>query len=92
MPLWPAFQSPDCAKSTCVAIVSDEEISQAIGLLRKRIVFSALVVCGFFVFLEIALALLGVKASSESRDPYLGFSGQVPLFAESAVRALPSRV
>ena len=50
--------------------------------LRKKLVFSVLVVAGFFLVLEFVLLLAGVKPIADSKDPFVGFSGSLPLFVE----------
>lgn len=47
--------------------------------LRKKVLFGLVVTCGFFVFLELSLALLGFGKAIETSDPYVGFSKQIPL-------------
>lgn len=47
--------------------------------LRKKILFSALTTILFFVVLECALTLLGVQPQTNIEDPFVGFSGLLPL-------------
>ncbi len=47
--------------------------------LRKKILFSALTTILFFVTLECALTLVGVQPKSNNEDPFVGFSGLLPL-------------
>ena len=51
--------------------------------LKKKIIYSALVTCAFFVLLEIVLAIGGVTPVSDTRDPFVGFSSTFPLFEET---------
>jgi tetratricopeptide (TPR) repeat protein len=44
------------------------------------LLFATVVVVGFFVGAELLLGLLGFKPVLYERDPYVGFSSQVPLF------------
>ncbi len=48
--------------------------------LRKKIVFSAMTTIAFFLFLELILALCGVRPESETTDRFVGFSRHLPLF------------
>ncbi|WP_068135361.1 tetratricopeptide repeat protein [Roseimaritima ulvae] len=47
--------------------------------LRKKVLFGLLVTCGFFVFLELSLVLLGLGKNVDTSDPFVGFSKRVPL-------------
>src|SRR2546426_9787164 len=48
----------------------------------KEAVFSAVIVCGFLLLLELVLLLWGVQPILYNEDPYVGFSSLVPLFVE----------
>ena len=48
----------------------------------KKALFSALATTGFFVLLEILLALGGVAPGLSAPDPFIGFASTVPLFVE----------
>jgi tetratricopeptide (TPR) repeat protein len=48
--------------------------------LWKRVLFSATIGVGFFVILEVVLALAGVPTRLAREDPFWGFSGLVPVF------------
>jgi tetratricopeptide (TPR) repeat protein len=50
--------------------------------LKKKLVFSVLIVTGFFLLLEFVLLLAGVKPGADFKDPFVGFSGSLPLFVE----------
>ena len=47
--------------------------------LRKKILFSALTTILFFITLECALNLVGVQPTTNNEDPFVGFSGLLPL-------------
>ncbi len=49
---------------------------------RKKYLFAAAVLVGFFVLLELGLALGGVEPLIVQRDPYVGFASSIPLFVE----------
>ncbi len=51
--------------------------------LGKKLVFAVVTVTVLLLLLEGVLALLGVKPQLYDRDPYVGFSTQIPLFVES---------
>ena len=51
----------------------------------KKLIFSALVAALFFVFLELLLAVVGVKPVLAEKDPFVGFSAQVPLLEEQQI-------
>ena len=46
----------------------------------RKIMWTAVIVVGFFVLLEGALAVVGVEPERYARDPYVGFTGRSPLF------------
>ncbi|TWU35885.1 tetratricopeptide repeat protein [Novipirellula artificiosorum] len=46
----------------------------------KKVLFAAVVTIAFFIVLEGALALLGVRPTSETKDPFVGFSNKMSLF------------
>jgi tetratricopeptide (TPR) repeat protein len=48
--------------------------------LGKKLVFATVVVVGFFVLLELALATAGVEPTDVEEDPYVGFDAYAPLF------------
>ncbi len=50
--------------------------------LRKKLVFSLLTTLLFFGALEGALALLGVRPILATRDPFVGFAANIPLYVE----------
>ena len=50
---------------------------------QKKLLFSLLTVLLFLGLLEGALALLGVRPVTETRDPFVGFTGLVPLMQPS---------
>jgi tetratricopeptide (TPR) repeat protein len=45
-------------------------------------IFSLLVTGAFFLALEAALALAGIRSLRDERDPYVGFSSRIPLFVK----------
>ena len=49
---------------------------------RKKYLFAAVAVVGFFALLELGLALGGVEPLAAQRDPYVGFASSIPLFVE----------
>ena len=50
---------------------------------RKKYLFAAVAVVGFFALLELGLAIGGVEPLSEQSDPYVGFASSIPLFVEN---------
>ena len=48
----------------------------------KKGLFSVLATTGFFVLLEVLLALGGVAPGLSTHDPYIGFASTVPLFVD----------
>ena len=48
----------------------------------KKALFALVTVGGFFVLLEILLALWGVEPVLYAEDPYVGFAGNIPLLVE----------
>lgn len=48
----------------------------------KKLCFAVLVVAAFFLLLEAILASSGVRPLLYERDPYVGFSSDLPLFVE----------
>ncbi len=48
----------------------------------KKLLFTTIIVCMFFVIAELVLAILGVTPVSYEKDPYVGFSSYIPLFTE----------
>ncbi len=46
---------------------------------RKKILFSAVTTVLFFAVLECVLTLVGVAPQTSTEDPFVGFSGQLPL-------------
>lgn len=50
----------------------------------KKLLFSLLVTVGFFVALELLLALGGVRPVLRDEDPFVGFAARIPLFVEQA--------
>ena len=46
----------------------------------KKVLFAIVASGGFFLLLEIVLALAGVKPVLYQDDPYLGFVSTIPLF------------
>ncbi len=48
----------------------------------KKALFAFVTVGGFFVLLEILLALWGVEPVLYAEDPYVGFAGNIPLLVE----------
>ena len=49
---------------------------------RKKYLFAAAALVGFFVLLELGLALGGVEPLILQRDPYVGFASSIPVFVE----------
>lgn len=49
---------------------------------KKKLVFSAVTTLGFFLALESVLALVGLRPVTDTSDPFVGFSKQIPLFEE----------
>ena len=47
---------------------------------RKKVLFAAIACAGILVLIEVALAVFGVKPMRYQSDPYVGFSGRLPLF------------
>ncbi len=61
-------------------MIRSEKRSSPVRLsLGKKVLFGLLVTCGFFVCLELSLALLGLGKNVDTSDPYVGFSKQIPL-------------
>jgi tetratricopeptide (TPR) repeat protein len=50
--------------------------------LWKKLLFAGVACAGFFAVLELGLALVGVRPVLYQRDPYVGFSSQMPLFVK----------
>ena len=50
---------------------------------RKKYLFAAVAVIGFFALLELGLAIGGVEPLVEQSDPYVGFASSIPLFVEN---------
>ncbi len=48
----------------------------------KRALFVALTLVGFFALLETALAVAGIEPVLHNKDPFVGFSSNIPLFVE----------
>jgi len=48
----------------------------------KKATFAVVAVVGFFVALEVLLALAGITPILYTEDPYVGFAGRIPLFVE----------
>lgn len=48
----------------------------------KQLIFTLIVVVGFFILLESCLAVIGLSPASSLDDPYVGFSSYLPLFVE----------
>ncbi|HKQ37754.1 MAG TPA: tetratricopeptide repeat protein, partial [Verrucomicrobiae bacterium] len=48
--------------------------------IRKKVLFGAVACAGILLLAEVALAFFGVKPMRYERDPYVGFSGRLPLF------------
>ena len=46
----------------------------------KKLVFAAVAVVGFFLIVELGLALVGVRPTIRDEDPYVGFDRYIPLF------------
>ncbi len=59
---------------------------------RKRLLFSALTVALLLLVLELGLAVIGVRPILYDEDPYVGFSGGVPLFVEAGGGGDPTLV
>ena len=51
---------------------------------RKKLLFAAFTTVAFFLLLEATLTLLGVQRVTDSGDPFVGFSSQIPLMEPSA--------
>ncbi len=51
--------------------------------LRKKMLFSALTTVLFFAMLECVLTLVGVAPQTNTEDPFVGFSGLLPLMESS---------
>lgn len=54
---------------------------------RKKYLFAAAALVGFFVLLELGLALGGVEPLIVQRDPYVGFASNIPLYVEDEAAA-----
>lgn len=52
--------------------------------LKKKLGFTCVSICLFFLILELLLAMSGVETSLERDDPYVGFEASIPLFVEQA--------
>jgi tetratricopeptide (TPR) repeat protein len=63
--------------------------SRASLTLGKKALFALLAVTLFFALLEVVLLLAGVRPLLAERDPYVGFTSQVPLLAEREVDGQP---
>ena len=50
--------------------------------LGKQILFTVIIYVIFFILLELILSLAGLKPVILTEDPFVGFSGNVPLFVE----------
>jgi len=50
---------------------------------RKKLLFAGVIFTAFFGLLELVLAAIGVKPIAYSEDPFVGFSGQSPLFQKT---------
>lgn len=48
--------------------------------LRKKLLFAAVAVVGFFLLAELVLALAGIRPVLWDEDPYVGFDSYVPVF------------
>lgn len=48
--------------------------------IRKKVLFAAVACVGILLLMEVALAVFGVKPIRYQSDPYVGFSGRLPLF------------
>ena len=48
----------------------------------KKLLFATVIVCVFFAAAELMLAMLGITPVLYEKDPYVGFSSHIPLFAE----------
>ena len=51
--------------------------------LRKKVLFSVLTTVLFFVLVEGSLTLLGLERKTDTQDPFVGFSGLLPLMERS---------
>ena len=49
---------------------------------RKKVLFATVACIGISLLVEAALAIFGVKPMRYERDPYVGFSGHMPLFVQ----------
>ncbi len=49
----------------------------------KNILFTIIIVAVFFVLLELALTLVGVRPVLVTEDPFVGFAENIPLFVEA---------
>ncbi len=47
---------------------------------RRKLAWGFTTALGFFVFLELTLAVFGVRPARDTRDPFVGFAPGVPLF------------
>jgi len=50
--------------------------------LRKKLLFAAVTTLLFFVGLELALRVVGVRPILATEDPFVGFESKIPLFVE----------
>ena len=46
---------------------------------RKKLLFALVTTTAFFLLLEASLAILGIERVTDSSDPFIGFSRQIPL-------------
>ncbi|MFT5106384.1 MAG: tetratricopeptide (TPR) repeat protein [Verrucomicrobiales bacterium] len=54
--------------------------------LRKKLIFSALVLVVFFGLLELVLLAFGVKPLTYEDDPHVGFASSIPLFVKDGAQ------
>lgn len=65
--------------------------SSALSPLRKAL-FAGVAVAGFFMVLEVGLALVGVRPIIRDEDPYVGFDSYIPVFVRDDARADPGDI
>jgi tetratricopeptide (TPR) repeat protein len=79
----PTRESGDKSDASSSQASPPEPVADEYELPRWKLgLFSVATTVGFFVLLEVTLALLGVRPILHSDDPYVGFASNIPLFVE----------
>ena len=58
-------------------------LTRSIGA-GKSVLFALIILSIFFVSIEIILFLIGVRPVIDTKDPLVGFSGNIPLYVETS--------